>query len=197
MFGIEAEEYAGRMDNFILRVIETPTKEVSKKTDIALTFEKHKAGRHIAGFRFICRWKKTAPAKKIEKKDTKEVKELKTEINIDVELAKQLKDGNPALFEWYKDEVFTTTPFEQYNKSFAENVVNAKMIELYKEGKIAKNGSKIYKPDGVLTGKAAEKEAGILANMSVGIGKAPQNVQEEAENPDGALEGQQELFDIF
>jgi len=92
MFVLGEKDYEGRMTNFITKVIKQPLDEVSKKTDLSMTFEKAKEGRNIAGFRFHCKWK-TAPVK-IKKTEPKAIKELKAEINAEEQEIERIKaDG--------------------------------------------------------------------------------------------------------
>lgn len=94
MFVLGKEDYKGRMTNFITNVIKQPLDEVSKKTDLLMSFEKAKEGRNITGFRFTCKWK-TEPVK-IKKTEPKAIKKLKEEIKEEMQEVERIKN-DPSL----------------------------------------------------------------------------------------------------
>ena len=155
MFEMEAAEYAGRMDNFVKKVIENPLHEISEKTDITMTFEKNKAGRHIVGFRFSCKRKFEAP-QKIEKNDAAEIKGIKIEINNEEETVQKLIKTNPERWKWLLDESLDRVGFQ--NKTLMEQSAKCQMLEEYKAGKIALDGSIEFQPENIVTGAKAETE---------------------------------------
>ena len=155
MFEMEAAEYAGRMDNFVKKVIEKPLQEISEKTDITMTFEKNKAGRHIVGFRFSCKRKFEAP-QKIEKNDAAEIKGIKIEINNEEETVQTLIKTNPECWKWLLNESLERVGFQ--NKTLMEQSAKCQTLEDYKAGKIALDGSIEFQPENIVTGAKAETE---------------------------------------
>ena len=53
-------KYVNRIDNFRLRVLDDPIKEINEKTDYFVWYEVQKTGRKVTGFKFWLKLKKTA-----------------------------------------------------------------------------------------------------------------------------------------
>ncbi|MBR4598913.1 MAG: replication initiation protein [Treponema sp.] len=75
-FQLGDNEYAGRMTNFITKVVKNPLDEVNEKTNLNISFEKIKDGKNVVGFKFNCSEK--AAALKISKDtDKTQIDEIK------------------------------------------------------------------------------------------------------------------------
>lgn len=69
-FGLLDDEYP-RMDNFKRWVLDYAVNEISKNTDLTVSYEQHKQGRVITGFTFTIKQKtKTKKTKKTEERDS-------------------------------------------------------------------------------------------------------------------------------
>lgn len=78
-FQLGANEYSGRMTNFITKVVKNPLDEVNEKTNLTVSFEKIKEGKNVVGFRFNCS-KKAASVRITKETDKAQIDEIK-EIN--------------------------------------------------------------------------------------------------------------------
>ena len=80
-FQLGANEYSGRMTNFITKVVKNPLDEVNEKTNLTVSFEKIKEGKNVVGFRFNCSEKATSVriTKEMDKAQIDEIKEINEE----------------------------------------------------------------------------------------------------------------------
>lgn len=80
-FQLGANEYSGRMTNFITKVVKNPLDEVNEKTNLTVSFEKIKEGKNVVGFRFNCSEKAASVliTKETDKAQIDEIKEINEE----------------------------------------------------------------------------------------------------------------------
>lgn len=122
-FDIKDDEYSGRTDHFIEKVIKKPLDEVNQITDLNISLEKIKNGRAISKFRFTCSEKNEKL--QITQSDTKQIKDEKRTINSEQEEMAQLKAKYPQ--EW--QEVYEQ---ELKNPSLFGGEVTAEAITFQK-----------------------------------------------------------------
>lgn len=101
-FDIKNNEYSGRTDHFVEKVIKKPIEEVNQTTELNIYVEKIKEGKTISKFKFLCSEKTEFEPLKITKTDTKEIKNEKTEINAEREQTEKeiafYKENYPELW---------------------------------------------------------------------------------------------------
>lgn len=98
-FQMKDDEYAGRMTNFITKVIKNPIDEVNEKTNLNIEVEKKKDGKNVVGFIFHCS-EKAEPIQIKKGTDVILIDEISTE-NREAEELAYYKSHYPDLFEQY------------------------------------------------------------------------------------------------
>lgn len=132
LFQIGDDEYAGRMTNFVTKVIQKPLEEVNQKTNIDISFAKIRDGRSLQGFAFRCSRKREEP--KVTRDDTPETRDAKLEV---IEEERRLEALKSVHAEAWRDilaeEMGKPGAFrdEKLNSFFAENRAKIELMRLF------------------------------------------------------------------
>lgn len=130
LFQIKNDEYSGRMDNFISKVIENPLEEINQKTNLNISFEKIKEGKNIVGIRFYCSLK--LETIKISKSDTKQIRDEKIRRNEEQEKIAKLRELHSDRWQEIYDYEMSL-PFllgsKETQKIFAKNKADTTLMQ--------------------------------------------------------------------